>query len=73
MSKSILQKLLSYPLILIGIIMMLLGMRWMNVDDPWMLDKAANVERLNSSFIDLFNAISESSNLFKYLNISVSE
>jgi len=56
MSKSVLQKLLSYPLILIGLVMMVLGVRWMNVDEPWMLDKVANVERLNGSFIDLFNA-----------------
>tara|TARA_B100001750_G_C15441415_1_gene563803 strand:- start:166 stop:621 length:456 start_codon:yes stop_codon:yes gene_type:complete len=67
MSKSILQKLLSYPLILIGIIMMILGIRWMNVDEPWMLDKVANVERLNSSFIDLFSSTGSSINLEGYL------
>ena len=34
--------------------MVLLGFRWMIVDEPWMLDKVANEERLEMSFDDLF-------------------
>ena len=44
----------SYPLIIIGIIMIILGLRWMIVDEPWLLDKVANEERLAMSFEELF-------------------
>ena len=30
-------------------------LRWMLVDEPWMLDKVANEERLNMTFDKLFN------------------
>ena len=46
--------LFSLPFIIIGIIMLFLGLRWMTIDDPWMLDKVANEERLNMSFDQLF-------------------
>ena len=35
--------------------MIFLGARWMIVDEPWMLDKVANEERLNMTFDQLFN------------------
>ncbi len=47
-------KLLSYPLLIIGVSLILLGSRWMIVNEPWMLDEVANVERLNMTFNDLF-------------------
>ena len=47
-------KLLSYPLLIIGISLILLGARWMIVDEPWMLDEVANVERLEMAFSELF-------------------
>jgi len=34
--------------------MIFLGTRWMIVDQPWMLDKVANEERLGMSFDKLF-------------------
>ena len=34
--------------------MIFLGARWMIVDEPWMLDKVANEERLEMSFDQLF-------------------
>ncbi len=34
--------------------MILLGARWMIVDEPWMLDRVANEERLEMSFDQLF-------------------
>ena len=34
--------------------MIFLGARWMIVDEPWMLDKVANEERLEMSFDELF-------------------
>ena len=37
-----------------GLSMIFLGFGWMFVDEPWMLDKAANEERLEVSFDDLF-------------------
>jgi hypothetical protein len=32
-----------------------LGLRWMLVDEPWMLDKVANEERLKMTFEKLFS------------------
>ncbi len=39
---------------IMGIIMIFLGLRWMFVEQPWMLDKVANEERLGMSFDKLF-------------------
>ena len=50
------QKIYSYPLLLIGVILVFLGSRWMLVSDPWMLDEAANIERLGMTFEKLFNS-----------------
>ena len=47
-------KLFSYPLLIIGISLILLGARWMLVNEPWMLDEVANVERLEMTFNELF-------------------
>ncbi|MEE3035308.1 MAG: hypothetical protein VX325_05625 [Bacteroidota bacterium] len=46
--------LFSIPLLIMGITMIFLGARWMIVDEPWMLDKIANEERLEMSFDELF-------------------
>ena len=43
------------PIITIGVIFVVLGFRWMLVDEPWMLDKVANEERLKMTFDQLFN------------------
>ncbi|MDG2146623.1 MAG: hypothetical protein P8K14_00130 [Flavobacteriaceae bacterium] len=48
--------LFSIPLLIMGITMIFLGARWMIVDEPWMLDKVANEERLEMSFDQLFQA-----------------
>ena len=50
------QKMYSYPLLLIGIILVFLGSRWMLVSEPWMLDEVANVERLAMTFDELFSS-----------------
>ena len=42
-------------MIVIGIIMILLGSRWMIHSEPWMLDEVANVERLGMTFEKLFS------------------
>ena len=34
--------------------MIVMGLRWMISDEPWMLDKIANAERLGISFKELF-------------------
>jgi len=50
------KKVFSIPLLIIGYTMIVLGIRWMIVDEPWMLDKVANEERLNMSFDQLFSS-----------------
>ena len=55
MNNKLLIKTLSYPLIATGIIMILLGSRWMIHNEPWMLDEVANVERLGMTFEKLFS------------------
>ena len=66
MNKNILVKIISYPLLFIGFVMVILGLRWMIVDYPWMLDKIANEERLGYSFSSLFESVG-SINLQGYL------
>ena len=41
-------------MISVGITMIFLGARWLIVDEPWMLDEVANVERLEMTFEKLF-------------------
>ena len=48
------KKLFSYAIMSIGLVMILLGARWMLVEEPWMLDEVANVERLGMEFNELF-------------------
>ena len=55
MNNKFLIKTLSYPMIATGIIMILLGARWMIHSEPWMLDEVANVERLGMTFEKLFS------------------
>ena len=45
----------SIPLSTIGIVMIILGLRWVFVSEPWMLDEVANIDRLKMSFNDLFS------------------
>jgi len=47
-------KTLSYPLYIIGVIMIFCGIRWLIHPEPWMLDEVANVERLGIRFDTLF-------------------
>ena len=54
-SPTMTKKLFLTPIITLGIIFIVLGLRWMLVDEPWMLDKVANEERLNMTFDQLFN------------------
>ena len=44
----------SIPFLIIGLTMILLGARWLVVDEPWMLDKVANEDRLEMTFDKLF-------------------
>ena len=41
-------------MIIIGITMISLGSRWLIVEEPWMLDEVANIERLEMTFDELF-------------------
>ncbi len=54
-SPTMTKKIFLTPIITLGIIFIVLGLRWMLVDEPWMLDKVANEERLNMTFDQLFN------------------
>jgi len=45
----------NIPIIVIGLALIILGARWMIVDQPWMLDQVANEERLDMTFDQLFN------------------
>ena len=44
------KKIFLTPIKILGLIFIVLGLRWMLVDEPWMLDKVANEERLNMTF-----------------------
>mgnify|MGYP001309007348 FL=1 len=48
------KKLFSISNLIIGITLVILGIRWIIVDEPWMLDKVANEERLGMTFDKLF-------------------
>ena len=49
------KRLFRIPLLTIGFIFIIMGLRWIFVDEPWMLDKVANEERLNMTFEKLFS------------------
>ena len=49
------KKIVITPIFTLGIIFIFLGLRWMLVDEPWILDKVANEERLNMTFDQLFS------------------
>tara|TARA_Y200000002_G_scaffold61133_1_gene46383 strand:+ start:465 stop:974 length:510 start_codon:yes stop_codon:yes gene_type:complete len=54
-SPTMTKKIFLTPIVTLGIIFIVLGFRWMLVDEPWMLDKVANEERLNMTFDQLFS------------------
>ena len=54
-SPTMTKKIFLAPIVTLGIIFIVLGLRWMLVDEPWMLDKVANEERLNMTFDQLFS------------------
>ena len=49
-------KLFKIPLLIIGFIFIIMGLMWIFVDEPWMLDRVANEERLNMTFEKLFSS-----------------
>ena len=49
-------KLFKIPLLIIGFIFIIMGLGWIFVDEPWMLDRVANEERLNMTFDKLFSS-----------------
>ena len=60
------KKLFLTPLIILGYIFFILGIRWLIVDEPWMLDQVANEERLNMTFTELLS-VDENFTLSGYL------
>ena len=57
---------IKFPLLLIGSILCISGIRWLISSEPWILDQVANEERLQMSFDDLLS-ISGNSTLAGYL------
>jgi hypothetical protein len=49
------KKIFQISYLFIAITLIILGLRWMIVDEPWLLDKVANEERLCMSFKELFD------------------
>ena len=49
------KKLFLIPLIILGYLFFILGIAWLIVDEPWMLDKVANEERIGMTFERLFS------------------
>ena len=49
------KKLFLMPLIILGYLFFILGITWLIVDEPWMLDKVANEERIGMTFEKLFS------------------
>jgi len=45
---------IKLPLIIIGLMLCISGIRWLISNEPWILDQVANEERLQMSFSDLF-------------------
>lgn len=56
MRNSKLFKVFWIPIFIIGLVLIILGPRWMLVDEPWLLDKVANEETLGISFDELFSS-----------------
>lgn len=54
MNPKLLHNLSWIPLFLIGLAAVVLGITWMIVDEPWLLDQAANEATLQISFEELF-------------------
>ena len=55
MKNSKIFKLFWIPIFIIGFVLMILGPRWMLVEEPWLLDQVANEETLGISFDELFS------------------
>ena len=49
------KKSIKYPIVLIGLVLCISGIRWLISSEPWILDQVANEERLQMSFLDLFS------------------
>ena len=48
-------KLFWIPIFIMGLVLMILGPRWMIVEEPWLLDQVANEETLGISFDELLS------------------
>ena len=60
------KKSIKYPIVLIGLVLCISGIRWLISSEPWILDQVANEERLQMSFSDLFS-IERNKTLSAYL------
>ena len=60
------KKSIKYPIVLIGLVLSVSGIRWLISSEPWILDQVANEARLQMSFSDLFS-IEGNTSLSAYL------
>ena len=56
MKNSKIFKLFWIPIFIFGLVLIILGPRWMIVEEPWLLDQVANEETLGISFDELFSS-----------------
>ncbi|MCH7732144.1 MAG: hypothetical protein IIB44_06455 [Candidatus Marinimicrobia bacterium] len=56
MNQKTLHNLSWIPVFLIGLIAVIMGLLWLIIDEPWLLDRAANEATLGTTFNELFSA-----------------
>ncbi|MCH8012721.1 MAG: hypothetical protein IIA61_12355 [Candidatus Marinimicrobia bacterium] len=56
MNQKNLHNLSWIPVFLIGLIAVIMGLLWLIIDEPWLIDRAANEATLGMTFSELFSA-----------------
>lgn len=56
MNQKTLHNLSWIPVFLIGLIAVIMGLLWLIIDEPWLMDRAANEATLGTTFSELFSA-----------------
>ena len=71
------KKSIKYPVVLIGLVLCISGIRWLISSEPWILDQVANEERLQMTFTDLFSIEGNTTlstyltQIYRFLGLSV--
>ena len=56
MNQKNLHNLSWIPVFLMGLIAVIMGLLWLIIDEPWLMDRAANEATLGMTFSELFSA-----------------